>query len=124
MHDLCIVIRRAPYGTLAAAEGVRHLIGATDAGMSVCAVLVDDGVYVAKQDQDPHDTGWTSLSGALARTLGPRAVDSSAQPRVYLHRASAETRGLDALDLIPGVESIDDAHLADLLTSADALLIF
>ena len=124
MHDLCIVIRRAPYGTLAAAEGVRHLIGATETGMSVCAVLVDDGVYVAKQGQDPDDTGWTSLSGALARTLGPRAVDSSAQARVYAHRASAETRGLDDLDLIPGVESIDDAQLAGLLTSAAALLVF
>ena len=124
MHELCIVIRRAPYGTLAAAEGVRHLIGATDAGVAVCAVLVDDGVYVAKQGQDPDDTGWASLSGALARTLGPRAMGSSAQPQVYIHRASAETRGLDDLDLIPGVESIGDAQLAGLLTSAEALLVF
>ena len=124
MHDLCIVIRRAPYGTLGAAEGVRHLIGATETGMSVCTILVDDGVYLAKQGQDPDDTGWTSLSGALARMLGPRAVDSSAQPRAYVHRASAETRGLDDLDLIPGVESIDDVQLAGVLTSADALLVF
>ena len=124
MHDLCIVIRRVPYGTLAAAEGVRHLIGATDAGMSVCAVLVDDGVYLAKQDQDPDDTGWRSLWGARGQTLGPRAVDSAAQARVYVHRESADTRGLDHLDLIPGVESIDDVQLAGVLTSADALLVF
>lgn len=122
MNGLCIVIRRAPYGTLSAAEGVRHLIGAAQAGMSVCAVLVDDGVYLAKQGQDPAGTAWTSLSDSLGQSLGPRMTGSSA--RVYVHRPSAETRGLDHLDVIPGVESIGDAQLAALLASADALLVF
>jgi len=124
MPDLCIVIRRAPYGTLGAAEGVRHLIGAAHAGMAVCAVLVDDGVYLAKQGQDPGGTGWTSLSGALGQALGSGPTGASAPARAYVHRPSAETRGLDHLDLVPGVEWIDEARFAALLASAEALLVF
>lgn len=37
MERLCLLIRKAPYGHLAAAEGVRHLIGAAAAGMEVTA---------------------------------------------------------------------------------------
>ncbi len=124
MNGLCVVIRRAPYGTLAAAEGVRHMIGAAQAGMSVYAALVDDGVYLATQGQDPGNAGWTSLSGALGQALGSGTTGSAARPRAYVHRPSAETRGLDHLDLVPGVELIDDAQLAAVLASADALLIF
>ncbi len=124
MNGLCIVIRKAPYGTLSAAEGVRHLIGAAQAGMSAYAILVDDGIYLAKHGQDPGDTGWTSLSGALGQSLGSGTTGSSARAGVYMHRPSAETRGLDHIDIVPGVELIDDAQLAAVLASADALLIF
>lgn len=124
MNGLCIVIRRAPYGTLSAAEGVRHLMGAAQAELSVHAVLIDDGVHLAKQGQDSGSAGWTNLSDALGQALGSGATDSSARLRAYVHRPSAETRGLDHLDLISGVELIGDAQLAAVLASADALLIF
>src|SRR3970040_1910183 len=101
MNDLCIVIRRAPYGWLAAAEGVRHLIGAVAAGMSVSAVLVDDGAYLARQGQDSERTGWTNLSDALGQALEPRAAGRC-----------------------PGVEWIGATQFAAVLASADALLIF
>jgi len=124
MNNLCIVIRRAPYGSVSAAEAVRHVIGAVHAGLSVHTVLVDDGVYLVRQDQDPGNTGWTSLSDALRQALGPGATGSSAPVRAYVHRPSAETRGLDHLDLVPTVELIDDMQLEAVLTSSDALLIF
>jgi sulfur relay (sulfurtransferase) DsrF/TusC family protein len=124
MNNLCIVIRKAPYGTLAAAEGVRHLIGAVQAGMAVCAVLVDDGVYLARRDQDPGDTGWTSLSRALEQTLNADTAGTSTRARVYLHRPSVETRDLDRCGLIPGTEFVDDVQLAAAFASADGVLVF
>lgn len=123
MNSLCIAIRKGPYGVLSAAEGVRHLIGAVQAGMPACAVLVDDGVYLAKQGQNPGGTAWMSLSAALEQALGPR-TGSSPRTRLYVHRLSAETRGLGPSDLVAGVEMVDDAQLAAALASADALLIF
>jgi len=74
MDELCFVIRRTPYGTVAAAEGVRHLIGAAQRGLSACAVLVDDGVYLGKQGHDPGGTGWTGLSGPLGQVVSPAAT--------------------------------------------------
>ncbi len=124
MNSLCIVIRKGPYGSISAAEAVRHVIGAVHAGMTVHAVLVDDGVYLARQGQDAADSGWTSLSGALGQAVGPGAAGSSAPALAHIHRPSAETRGLDHVDLVPGVELIDDAQLEAVLTSADAILIF
>jgi len=124
VNSLCIVIRKGPYGSVSAAEAVRHLIGAVHAGLSVHAVLVDDGVYLARQGQDPGDTGWTSLSDALRQPLGSGAAGPSSSACAYVHRPSAETRGLDHLDLGPGVELIDDTQLEAVLTSSDALLIF
>src|SRR3990172_6561847 len=110
MNNLCIVIRRAPYGSVSAAEAVRHVIGAVHAGLSVHAVLVDDGVYLVRQDQDPGNTGWTSLSDALRQALGPGATGSSAPVRGYVHRPSAETPGLDQFALVPTVEPIHNIN--------------
>jgi tRNA 2-thiouridine synthesizing protein D len=124
MDELCIAIRSAPYGTLSAAEGVRHLLGMTDAGLTAWAVLMDDGVYVAKRGQDPRDSGWTNLSGALQQALGRRPAGPSGPVRVYVHGPSAQIRALDPSDLIPGVELVDDSQLATLLASSDALLVF
>lgn len=124
MERLCLVIRTAPYGHLAAAEGVRHLIGAATAGMEVTAVLVDDGIYVAKHGQDPGDTGWTSLSSALQQVLQPDARAASRRIPVYVHKPSAETRGVTRLDLTPGVELIDDDRLVEILAEAGGVLIF
>src|SRR3989304_4439234 len=83
MNNLCIVIRRAPYGSVSAAEAVRHVIGAVHAGLSVHTVLVDDGVYLVRQDQDPGNTGWPGLSAA------PRPCSHSRTDRRYAARGSA-----------------------------------
>jgi sulfur relay (sulfurtransferase) DsrF/TusC family protein len=124
MERLCFLIRTAPYGCLAAAEGVRHLIGAAAAEMDVTAILVDDGTYVAKQDQDADDTGWTSLSAALQHALQPDTRGASRRVRVYVHTPSAQDRGLSGLDLTPGVEPIDDGRLADILADGGGVLVF
>lgn len=125
MNRVCLLIRKAPYGTVAAAEGVRHLIGAAAAGMEATTVLVDDGVYVAKHGQDPGDTGWTSLSAALQQTLTPDAAASSRRILLYyVHRPSAEVRGVASSDLTPGVELIDDDRFAEILADAGGVLVF
>ena len=124
MDSIYVVIRKAPYGSLAAAEGVRHLLGAAGCGMAATAVLVDDGVYLAKHGQDPAGTGWTNLSEVLQKALDPTGAGSSPQVRAYVHRASAQQRGIDHLDLVGGMELIDDDQLAAMLATVEGLLIF
>lgn len=124
MDKVCILIRRAPYGTLQAAEGLRHLIGATAAGMPVSAMLVDDGVYLAKRGQAPGSTGWTDLAAALQQVLTPSGASAASRARVYVHEPSVVVRGLDPQALVPGVELLSDEGLAALLVDASGALIF
>ena len=120
-RSICIMITQAPYGTVGAAEGIRHVNGALKDGFSVVAALVDDGVWLARPGQKPGQSGFTSLSDALSASLSPA---SGPAPQVVAHRSSLEERGLTPADLIPGVELVDDAGLAEVITSMQSLLRF
>ncbi len=120
-NSVCILISRAPYGTVSAAEGVRHLNGALNNGVRAVAVLVDDGVWLARAGQTPGTSGFASLSDVLS---GVRKLSPALDPRIFVHGPSLARRGLAARDLIPGVEEVDDAELARLVASTRHLLRF
>ncbi len=123
MDALCVMIRKAPYGAIEAAEGLRHLIAAAGT-MAASAVLLDDGVYLARRGQDPGDSGWVNLSGALERALTDCRADPSRRLAVYVHEASLQDRSLDPASLIPGVELAGDDRVAAVLADARCLLVF
>ena len=50
--SLCILVHRPPYGGIQAAEAVRHLNGAATQGLEATAILLEDGMYVARAGQD------------------------------------------------------------------------
>ena len=118
--SVCIMVRHAPYGTIHAAEAVRHINGAVANGFNTTAVFVDDGVYVLKTHQKEAETGFTNLEKALSDAL------AKTEPKVdiLVHRLSAGTRGLRHEDILPGVKWIDDAELADLMTDTANLMLF
>lgn len=117
-NSLAILIRRAPYGQIHAAEAIRHLGGALGDGIQTSVVLVDDGVQVARSGQDAGNTAWTSLVDPLAKGIAKGA-------RVYLHVPSAQARGLsDGSQTMPGVDCIDDAGLVRLLAESDWVMAY
>ncbi len=120
-RSLCILVSRAPYGTVAAAEAVRHINGALTEGYTVVVALVDDGVWLGRSGQQAGEHGFTSLSEALRASLHPA---SGPAPRVVVHRPSLEQRGLSPDGLVPGLDTVDDAGLAGVITSAQFLLRF
>lgn len=124
MGRLCILIRTAPYGRLSAAEGIRHLIGAVEAGFATTAILVDDGIYVAKHGQATEPDGWANLSAALQQALSKASNGPTPRLAVYIHKPSAEQRGVERLDLVPGIELIDDERMATVMGAAETLLTF
>lgn len=118
--SVCILVRRAPYGVIQAAEAVRHINGAVGNGFTTTAVFADDGVYVLKAKQDAVDTTFTNLGGALKDTLAkpePRA-------QILVHRSSAELRGLNEDDLLSGVTWINDGELAALMAETPNVMLF
>lgn len=114
-NSLCILIRRPPYGQIHAAEAIRHIGGALAEGLATHVVLLDDGVYVARDGQNAANTSWTPLAPEVLKTLAKGA-------RYYVHAPSAAARGLE--ELITGVEMLDDGGLADLLAASDAVMVY
>ena len=113
--NLCLIIRRAPFGTLYAAEGIRLANGKIAHGGGLTIVLVDDGVYVAKKGQRAEDSGWTSLSDEVMKL--------SKRVRTCAHVGSLKSAGLQADDLVDGITQIDDQELANIIAQSDTTIV-
>lgn len=120
-ESLCILVRRAPYGTIHTAEAFRHLVGAMNAGLKVATILVDDGIYMAKNNQKTQTFGWTSFSESLASFLNTAMGKDT---KVYVHDSSLKARGMEKENLIEGIELIDDKKLAELLSASHSVMLF
>ena len=116
---LAILVRQAPYTTIGPAEAVRHAGGALADGWEVSLLLVDDGVYLAREGQSTGQTGFVSLSGALTKAMAKGA-------RVMLLDRSAQIRGVvpGQPGVLPGVHVIDECALADQLAAAGTLMLY
>ncbi len=124
---VCVILRQAPYGSLDAAEAVRHLGGALANGHCPIGLLLDDGVYLAKGGQQADAAGWTDLSSALTSLLAESAGEPRGEQRraeIYVHGPSLRVRGLAETDLVTGCQVVDDAETAALLGRADATLVY
>ncbi len=112
---LCILVHRPPYGGIQAAEAVRHVNGAAAQGLEVTAVLLGDGVYVARAGQDAGTTGWTALSPALEDALTRNGMGV---PRVLVDETSLRERGVPPASLIEGADVVDGLAIAQALSQA------
>jgi len=119
--QLCILVHRPPYGDIHAAEAVRHLNGSTAHGLEATAILLGDGVYLARAGQDPGTTGWTPLSCALEDTLGHRRTG---YPRVWVEDESLRARGIPAASLVPGAVVVDGQTIAQALSGARWVMVY
>lgn len=112
---VCLIIRRAPFGSLHAAEGIRIANGETIFGGELTIVLVDGGVYVAKKDQRAEESGWTSLSEEIRKL--------SKQAKTFAHADSLKSAGLNVENLVEGITQINDRELADIIAESDSTII-
>ncbi len=117
--QLAILVRQAPYTALGPAEAVRHAGGALADGWDVRLLLVDDGVYLARDGQAAGQTGYVSLSGALAKVMAKGAL-------VMLLDRSAQMRGVvpGQPGVLPGVHVLDECALAGQLAAAATLMLY
>lgn len=120
-ESLCILVRRSPYGTIHASEAFRHLAGALSSGLKVTMILVDDGIYMAKDIQEAEAYGWTSLSESLSSFFN---TEKGQGVKVYMHDSSLKARGMKKEKFIEEIELIDDKKLADLLGASHTVMLF
>jgi sulfur relay (sulfurtransferase) DsrF/TusC family protein len=123
--DILIVIRRGPYGGFQAAEGLRHASGAMSLGFRPIVVLVDDGVFLARADQNPGQSQWLSLGGTLEEIIARGLYEKKDAPaEFYVENESLVKRGLDSDELVEDLELIDHQKVSELMAVNCLQLIF
>jgi sulfur relay (sulfurtransferase) DsrF/TusC family protein len=117
METIAILLTKAPYGEINAAEAVRHALGAVADDLEVSFLLTDDGVFLALKGQETGQTGFMNLGGSLTD-----CIDMGV--RVYADRTSLERTNLDLNDLEEGVQTIEGKDVSSLIGAADQVIIY
>ena len=123
--DILIIIRHGPYGGFHAAEGLRHANGAISLRFRPIVALIDDGVYLAKTDQNPGQSEWLVLSETLEEIMARGLYEKKDAPaEFYVEKESLLKRGLDAEELVESLELIDQQGVSHLMATNSLQLIF
>lgn len=123
--DILIVVRKGPYGGFQAAEALRHANGSLSLGFRPIVILVDDGVYLAKEGQDPGQSQWLPLSETFDEIIARGLYENKDNPaEFYVEKESFLERGLRVDDLIESLEPIDHEKVSELMRIHPLQLIF
>jgi sulfur relay (sulfurtransferase) DsrF/TusC family protein len=118
MKKAVVLIRSAPYGEAASAEGFRVVMALPALGVETTAVVMDDGVLCLIREADPTRIGWRgNLADAFAQTKEYEA-------RLVVHRPSLDSRHLSERQIIDHDGYVDDAGLKSLVDEAHVVLAF
>ncbi len=117
MGNIAMIVRRAPYGDISAAEAVRHALGAAADDLTTSLILLDSGVLLAKKGQDIGSTGFTNLGSTLLA-----CTEMGAQ--VYADRQSLMECSLEPDELVEGAKVVDGAEIARIIKDAKTTFIF
>ena len=116
--QVAVVMRKAPYGSVYTAEGLRTLMGIAVFEMDISVVFMDDGVFALAKGQNPGKLEMKPLGDAFPM-LGEMGVQ-----RFYVHDESLAERGLTAEDLVLPAEVVTGAQIAQILQEAGKVLPF
>ncbi len=116
MDNLLVILRKPPYGEISAAEAVRHAGGAAGFDYKSTLYLIDGGVFSAKKDQSPGNTGFTGIGESLALLVD--------EMEIYASQNSIEEYGLKEDDLIEGVKLDNGDFLKHALKNSQSIMIY
>ena len=117
-ESVVVLMRKAPYGSVYTAEGLRSILGVGVFEIDVHVLFIDDGVYALVKGQDPSSLDMKALGDAFP-TLPEFGVS-----KFYVHEPSLKERGLKVEDLVIDVEIVDDAGAAQVMESVGTVLPF
>ncbi len=117
MAKVSIVLRRPPYGTVDAAEAVRHALGGITNDFDVNLILVDGGIHAARRDQDVSSTVYSAIGSEIID-----CIDMGVN--VYADSASADAMQVRYADIIDGIRLEEPQILSEMLRASDTVMIF
>ena len=121
------VNRRAPYGSIYALEILEMVLISAAFEQHAAIVFIDDGVFQIKKGQDTKSLGIKNFSPTygvveMEKQDAEEDDDMDMVWRIIVERESMEARGLDADDLIVGVEVMAAQDLSALMAEQDVVL--
>ena len=118
MAKLMVVFRTAPYGTIYSFEGLENVLimGAYDQDVSV--LFIDDGVFALKKGMDNYGTGIKDFSPTF------RALEAYDIEKIFIDRASMESRGLTLEDLVIEPEVIESDAVEKMMEEQKNFMMF
>jgi len=117
MKRIIMFLKRPPYGDMNAAEAVRHALGGVADDLSVCLILTDGGVLLARKGHDMAETGFTNLEEALKD-----CIDMGVE--VHADAASVQAFNLRPADMVEGVGITESRKIAELVRDAVTTMLF
>lgn len=117
-NKVAVLMRKAPYGSVYAAEGFRSMMGIGVFEMDISVIFVDDGVYTLVKGQNPAKLDMKPLGQGF-----PMLPDFGVT-KFFVHDRSLSERGLTLNDLVMDVEVLDDASVAREMASCEIVLPF
>ena len=117
MSIVSIILRKPPYGSVAAGEAIRHALGGITEGMAVKLILLDAGVNALRKGQDTSGTEYLSIESGIRD-----CIDMGVE--VYADKLSIKEQHLEPSDLVDGVNVINSAEIAEIVKQAKTTMIF
>jgi predicted peroxiredoxin len=117
MSKIAMVLRKAPYGDINAAEAVRHALGGTSEDIKISLIMIDAGVLLARKGQNDTGTGFTNLEGALKD-----CIDMGVE--VYADKVSLRERHVESGEMVDGVKIVNGTEIAKIVKEAKTTMIF
>ena len=121
------VNRRAPYGSIYALEMLEMVLISAAFEQHAAIVFIDDGVFQIKKGQDTAALGMKNFSPTY-RVVEMEKDDANEDDdidmvwRIIVEKESLEARGLEADDLLVGVEVMAAEELSALMAAQDVVL--
>ncbi len=117
-QKVAILMRKAPYGSVYTAEGLRSIMGIGVFELDISVIFVDDGVYALVRGQNPAALDMKPLGESFPM------LSEFGVTKFYVHDQSLRERGLRPDDLVMEVELLDDEGVARELRECGIVLPF
>ena len=115
---LLLVSRRAPYGNNLPQAALELTLAASAFEQAVSLLFMDDGVWQLRCHQEAVGLGRKSIEKTLD-SLPLYDLET-----LYVDAASLQSRGLNAAQLRPGLQLLDETGLRDFIESHEQVFSF
>jgi sulfur relay protein TusC/DsrF len=117
VESICVMVRKAPYGTEDAFAGLKLALATTANGMDTSVIFAEDGVFCAMKDQNPEQLAMPSIMDVIDDLL-------SLDVRLFCVKGDLTARHIDREELIEDIHFIDGNDLSRMTMECDAQATF